>query len=265
MENLARTPWRSDFCRTRPKPPPAWKSHETGNSATRLLSWFGLVALLLLGLENRGLSVELNSTLESYVRDREKEFGEIPEQRRVHLELLAKFVAERREKGEPAKLTFICTHNSRRSHFAQAWSALAAARHGMDHVETYSGGTEATAMNERSVAALGRAGWLVDANLPGPNPRYRLRPDANSAGWEFYSKVFDHPPNPTRGFCAVMTCSDADESCPTVVGALQRVAIPYDDPRHRDGQSDEADAYDATSRQIAREMLYLFSRVPRQE
>jgi arsenate reductase (thioredoxin) len=233
------------------------------NGTARLLKCCALSTLFVLGMVSRVPAMELHLPLESYVQEREQEFATIPEERRVKLEKLAEFVAECRAKGEPAKLTFICTHNSRRSHFAQVWSGLAAARHGLDHVQTYSGGTETTAMNERSVAALQRAGWLVEGTPVGPNPRYRIRPHEAANGWECYSKVFDQPPNPTRGFCAVMTCSDADESCPSVVGALRRVAIPYEDPRHRDGQSDEADAYDATSRQIAREMLYVFSRVQR--
>jgi hypothetical protein len=58
-----------------------------------------------------------------------------------------------------------------------------------------------------------------------------------------------------------MTCSDADASCPIVQGAEARFAIPYDDPKKSDGSEREAEVYNERCRQIAREMLYLFSRV----
>jgi DNA gyrase inhibitor GyrI len=59
-----------------------------------------------------------------------------------------------------------------------------------------------------------------------------------------------------------MTCSDADEACPFVPGTSLRVAIPYEDPKKADGTPDEELRYDERCRQIAREMLYMLSRVP---
>ncbi|MDH4283503.1 MAG: hypothetical protein OEV36_12670, partial [Myxococcales bacterium] len=65
----------------------------------------------------------------------------------------------------------------------------------------------------------------------------------------------------TKGFAAIMTCSEADQACPAVPGAELRVSLPYDDPKKADGTPDEEAAYDARCLQIATEMLYLFSRV----
>jgi hypothetical protein len=56
-----------------------------------------------------------------------------------------------------------------------------------------------------------------------------------------------------------MTCSDADEACPVVVGAFARYAIPYKDPKQSDGSPAELTRYAERCRQIAREMLFLFS------
>jgi hypothetical protein len=66
---------------------------------------------------------------------------------------------------------------------------------------------------------------------------------------------------PQQNFAAVMTCSHADASCPLVMGASVRVAIPYEDPKAADGTPEETALYDARSKQIATEMLFLFSRV----
>jgi len=58
-----------------------------------------------------------------------------------------------------------------------------------------------------------------------------------------------------------MTCSDADEACPVVTGASSRFSITYEDPKDHDGTPEEEDKYNERSRQIAREMFYLFSQV----
>lgn len=185
---------------------------------------------------------------------------EIPEERKGALEEVAAFVASKRDAGEDSELTFICTHNSRRSQMAQLWAVVAAAHFGVDGVRTYSGGTEATAFNPRAVAAMQRAGFLVE-NPGGDNPRYQVSFDDTGPVLECFSKRYDDPANPPEGFAAIMTCSDADEACPVVRGAALRAAIQYQDPKVADGTPRESAAYDERCMQIATEMLYVFSRV----
>jgi protein-tyrosine-phosphatase len=199
--------------------------------------------------------------LSAYVADALAEIERIPAERRSRLDALALFVAERTRSGERAPLIFICTHNSRRSHMAQLWAQASAHHFGVDGIETYSGGTEATAFNPRAVAALERAGFAIEAASAGDNPVYAVRFLAEMEPMSCFSKVYDQPPNPTRGFCAVMTCGAADAGCPVVFGAAQRIAITYDDPKAADGAAEEATVYDERCRQIAREVLYAFSRV----
>jgi len=185
---------------------------------------------------------------------------EIPAERRVELTRLALFVRERLAAGEPAALTFICTHNSRRSHMAQLWAATAAAYYGLDGVRTYSGGTEATAFNPRAVESLGRAGFVFE-NPGGDNPHYRVRFGPTAEPMECFSKTFGDEFNPQEGFAAVMTCSQADRSCPFVPGADLRIGLPYVDPKEADDTPEESATYDARSVQIASEMFFLMSRV----
>jgi arsenate reductase len=170
------------------------------------------------------------------------------------------FIRTKQASNEPANLTFICTHNSRRSHMSQLWAATAAAWYGVKDVGTFSGGTEATAFNPRAVAALQRAGFVIE-NPGGDNPHYRVAYGPGAPVMECYSKTYDDPSNPQKGFAAVMTCSQADKNCPVVMGAALRVAIPYDDPKAADGTPDEAQRYDERCNQIATEMFYLFSQV----
>lgn len=210
----------------------------------------------------RGVSraIELFPPLKHYVQDVLGQFERIGPERRERLEELAAFVRERAAKEALAPMTFICTHNSRRSHISQLWAATAAAFYGHDHVRTYSGGTEATAFNPRAVAAMERAGFAIE-NPGGENPRYRVRFADNAPPEECFSKVYDDPANPAQGYAAVMTCSQANEACPVVTGAAIRVAVPWEDPKVADDTPEEAARYDERARQIAGEMFYLFSRV----
>ena len=203
-------------------------------------------------------TADLTPELASFVDAALAELDRIPQKRRAKLDELAAFIAESREAAEPVRLTFICTHNSRRSHLSQIWAETAAHVFGIDGVETFSGGTEATAFNPRAVSAVRRAGFLVDDPGDGDNPVIRVRFGEEAAAMECFSKVYDQPPNPTEGFAAVMTCSDADAACPIVFGADARIAIPYDDPKAADGTPDETRIYGERCRQIAREMLYAF-------
>ena len=205
--------------------------------------------------------VELIPEVAKYMNERIEEMDQIPEPRKQLLGDLARFVSQRNAAQKPIKLTFICTHNSRRSHLAQIWAAAAAARFDLSSVESFSGGTEDTAFNPRAVAALRRAGLKIASDDRGENPRYAVTFAENREPLVCYSKVFSSPPNPQSDFCAIMTCSSADRSCPNVHGAAARIAIPYEDPKVADGTAGEAAKYDERCAQICREMLFAFSLV----
>lgn len=201
----------------------------------------------------------VHPVLQHYVDERVlPAMATIPAERRKDLDLLAVFVKERRAAGARAELTFICTHNSRRSHLAQVWAATAAWHFAQDHVRTFSGGTEATAFNPRAVAALERAGFQV-VRAEGPNPHIEVDFSSDKRPMTCWSKVYNDPANPQQGFCAVMTCSEADANCPIVSGALDRISLPYEDPKVADGTPEEVQRYDERCLQIAAEMWYLMA------
>ncbi len=206
-------------------------------------------------------TAKMHAKLATYVQARQAEFGQIPASRRTELDGLAGYVEECLQAKKPCRLNFICTHNSRRSHLAQLWAATSAAQYGLTGVWTYSGGTEATAFNPRAVAAIKRAGFQVRKTTEDTNPVYHVSYSDAAAPLTCFSKVFNQSPNPKSAFCAVMTCAQADQACPVVHGAAARLAIAYEDPKVADGTPAEATRYDERCRQIAREMLYVFSRV----
>lgn len=177
-------------------------------------------------------------------------------ERREALDDLAAWIRTGLETGGQVSLTFICTHNSRRSHLAQIWMAAMARYYGLEGVVTFSGGTEATSFNPRAVASLRRSGFHI-TEPGGDNPRYAVYMHGETDPLICFSKKYDHPENPSQGFAAVMVCSDADENCPVVFGAAARFALPYPDPKDSDGLADEAATYDLRCRQIAVEMQYV--------
>ena len=139
------------------------------------------------------------------------------------------------------------------------WAQLAASYYQVHEVYCYSGGTETTVFNPSAVNAMKEAGMRIVQEDKSLNPVYRVFLPGQKEEIDTFSKKYTDPPNPTEGFIAVMTCSDADEACPIVFGARSRHAIPYEDPKSFDGSGEESDRYAERCGQIAREMLYLFA------
>ena len=207
-----------------------------------------------------GKSIPLLSEVALYVGDCLTDFGSIEKQRKKELEIVSAYISEKFKAGETVNLTFICTHNSRRSQFGQIWAAVAAAKYGIRNVQTYSGGTEETAFNKRAVEACKKAGLRIEGTV-GTNPRYSVRFSDGVGALDCYSKTFDNPANPQLGFASIMTCSNADENCPIINGAEFRASLTYDDPKIADRTAEESAKYAERCKQIATEMLYLFSKV----
>jgi hypothetical protein len=224
----------------------------------------GLLALCCAGCSTdrqTQSNANLLPALRPYVEEVAGEVGTISPERKEVLNTIAADVTARLEAGKSADLTFICTHNSRRSHMSQIWAATAAYYYGIDNVHTFSGGTQATACNCRTVAAMRRVGFDIEDATSGDNPIYLVRYATDKPVIRAYSKLYNADGNPKSDFIALMTCSVADKSCPVVQGAVSRYAIHYVDPRLCDDTPTETTAYNERCREIAREMFYIMSEV----
>jgi hypothetical protein len=204
--------------------------------------------------------MKLYQPLELFVRSLIPDFDNIPHERKKILQSLANWMNAKIANDEPVKLNYICTHNSRRSHFGQVWGATAARWYGVPNTETYSGGVEVTAFNPNAIAALKRAGFEIEKEAEGVNPRYRVK-GADDFSVTCFSKKFDDVENPLSGFAAVMTCSEVETNCPYVPGAEAKFSTTYNDPKAFDNTPNQDDEYSARCRQIALENLYLMSLV----
>ena len=211
-------------------------------------------------------SVHLHPPIAEFIRERVGEFDLISPSRKALLNQLADYVQsnslQNEVGGKGVQLTFLCTHNSRRSHLSQIWAKVAADYYEVSDVTTFSGGTETTAMNERIVASLERTGFQIQSSEETTeNPNFLVSYANNAEPLECFSKVYNEPPNPSEHYAAIMTCSSADQACPIVPGCDLRLPIRYEDPKVADGKVNEKATYDERSRQICREMLYAMSRV----
>lgn len=189
------------------------------------------------------------------------EFNLIPDERRKILSGITSFIESQISQKSKADLIFICTHNSRRSHVAQIWAQTAAAWYNVKGVNSYSGGTEATAFNVNAIEALRKLGFRISAGSNGNNPKYSVTYADNHLAFEVFSKKYDESPNPDRGFAAIMTCSQADADCPIVSGSAIRISLPYDDPKNFDGTTLESAKYLERALEIGRELLFVFSQI----
>jgi arsenate reductase (thioredoxin) len=206
------------------------------------------------------MSISLFPALKTHVGQLLAEAPLIPPARQQLLQQLAAYLRQQIAQEAPVALHFICTHNSRRSQIAQVWAATAAAYFAIPNLTTYSGGTEATAFNPRAVAALERVGFRI-TDPGGDNPHYRVEAGPDLPPLVCFSKTIGDARNPQQDFGAIMTCAEADESCPYVPGAAWRLSLTYDDPKEADDTPAETDRYDERVAQIGRELLYAFQLV----
>jgi arsenate reductase len=186
-------------------------------------------------------------------------FDEISIARKAELTLLIDYVQGKKNREEAVLLNFICTHNSRRSQFAQIWAKVAADYYNIV-IQSYSSGVEVTALNPRAVKSLERFGFNINST-GGENPHYRIDYDPAQKAIMAFSKLIEDASNPKENFAAIMTCSHADENCPIVVGCEQRIPLRYNDPKAFDDSPLEASMYDYRSFQIATELFYVFSSI----
>lgn len=199
--------------------------------------------------------MNLTSTLQQYIDHLSPAIEQISHERKGVLQDVVGYV----KSSKHPKLNFICTHNSRRSHLGQVWAQTAASFYGVD-LNSYSGGTEATAFNPNAIAALKRAGFNISGSQ-GDNPQYEVRFSDDEAPMICFSKKYDEEPNPKKDFAAIMTCSEADLECPFIPGAAKRIKLLYEDPKVADGTSEQELKYDERCSQIATEMFYVFSQI----
>lgn len=202
----------------------------------------------------------MNTKLTHFSEEIILQFDQIPADRKLVLDRLTTYIHGNQNSGKESLLMFICTHNSRRSHFGQILCALAADFYQVQGIKTFSAGTEVTAFHPNAIAALRSIGMEIQTTNNSSNPHYVVSWNSTHS-LDAYSKLIDDEGNPKEHFAAIMTCTHAEQNCPFVVGADFRIGLSYDDPKAFDGTGKESEMYLARVHQIAREIFYVFSRL----
>lgn len=185
----------------------------------------------------------------------------ISAERKEILKPLADYIQSKINNNETIRLNFICTHNSRRSHLSQIWAQTMAFYFKIKNVFCYSGGTETTAMFPKVAETLINQGFQIQKLGDSENPVYAVKYAESEAAIICFSKTYDNPFNPKGKFGAIMTCNNADEGCPFVLGAEARFPIKYDDPKTFDNTDLQNEKYAERSLEIAQEMWWVFSTI----
>lgn len=210
--------------------------------------------------------MNLYSKIKVICQQFEQEYDLISKERKTQLQTLSSYIFDKIQGEEIVKLIVICTHNSRRSHMGQLWLSVAADYLQLINIQTFSGGTEATAFNPRAVKALQNIGFDIHAeNAKTDNPIYNIRWKTDMTPYPAFSKKHEDSPNPVQNFAAIMVCTQADEGCPLVQGCDFRIALPFDDPKAFDDTPLEAAKYEERALQIGREMMFVMAEVREHE
>ena len=189
----------------------------------------------------------------------------ITEQRKQILQPLIDYIQDKIDNNEVVRLHFICTHNSRRSQFAQVWAQTIASHFKVNNVNCYSGGTETTALYPVVAETLKDLSFQVQVIAEKDNPVYSIKYAENELPITAFSKQIEDDYNPTSGFAAILTCDAANEACPMVSGADIRIPLTYQDPKRFDDTDNQAEQYIKISMEIARELFYVFSKIQSNE
>ncbi len=185
----------------------------------------------------------------------------ISSDRKKILDALVVCMQNRETNQRLINLLFICTHNSRRSYFAQVWAQTFASYFNLPTIQTYSGGTEATALYPTVLKTLENQGFELQVMQNGKNALYSLKSGVNEPPIIGFSKLWNDTFNPKSDFIAVMTCGQADVDCPYIPGAKQRISLPFTDPKEYDGGAYEIEAYLNKSLEIATDLYYVFHKL----
>ena len=179
----------------------------------------------------------------------------VSNKRAIVLNEIVNYINKKRSENKISKLNFICTHNSRRSQFCQFWATFFSNYYNI-RCEAYSGGTVETEVYKSVVNNIRDYGFNISFKECN-NPIYSIKFKNVNLG-NYFSKFYYDFKNPKNEFAAIMTCSDAEKTCPFVEGSEIKFYLPYEDPKKYDKSKSEKNDYKKTSEKIASEMNFLF-------
>ena len=127
---------------------------------------------------------------------------------------LKKEIVLKEQNDDSVAVVYLCTHNSRRSHFAQVWGHIASVYFGVSNLKNLFRRYSCYACHPNTIAALKQIGFDIKCDdLSCENPLYHVYYN-DEEFIECYSKANSDESLPQKDFIAVMTCSDSVTTAP---------------------------------------------------
>lgn len=192
---------------------------------------------------------KINTDIKNFILQLKK--NKIKPERSKRLDQIAKNII----KNNYPSILFVCTHNSRRSQFAEIWGNTINFIYNKK-IKIISAGTKKKAFNDRAINTIKEIGFDVKKI----KNKCHIKFSENYKSIVMFSKTINEIDNNTP-LISIMTCSDADKNCPVVPNALNRFLLSYEDPRLSDNSKIEKTKYLEACKTIGTEILYLFSKI----
>ncbi len=184
----------------------------------------------------------MNDRLSEYVKEIEK--FSLEDFQKARIKKISKTL--KNEIKSCNSIVYICTHNSRRSQFYQVWSQILSDIYKLN-LSFQSAGVIKTEVYVEVIRSLKRAGVDIDENGT------ML---INKKQVPLFSKCLQEIN--LKAFISMMTCSDAEKSCPIDPRSKKNINLFYPDPKRFDRTKNEIKEYDFTCKSIAAEINAIF-------
>ncbi len=198
----------------------------------------------------------INAKIKKFILD--LKIDEIQNERLKIIDKIGKSMNQNIMNGSFPNILFVCSHNSRRSQFAEIWSNTMNCIF-KKKIKILSAGIFKTAVHYQVINVIRDTGFKI--RKKGNN--YYLKYSNNYKEIKIYSKKIDDI-NTNSSLIVINTCSDADINCPSVPNTLERFLLSYEDPKISDNTKFEKKKYQETCKKIASEIFYLFSNIKKQ-
>ena len=150
---------------------------------------------------------------------------------------------------ESRNIVFICTHNSRRSQYCEVWGNVFSILYN-EKLTLYSAGTVSTNVYPEVINSFSRAGLETKSNNTIVFNNTPIKLD---------SKTLDEIG--AKKFISLITCSDAEKSCPIDKRSIKNIQFFHRDPKAFDDTPQEIEAYDSICFIIAKQLNYIIKRI----
>tara|TARA_Y100001949_G_C15986510_1_gene330879 strand:+ start:2001 stop:2567 length:567 start_codon:yes stop_codon:yes gene_type:complete len=169
------------------------------------------------------------------------------QKRKKRLDNIASVINENLNKTR--SIVFLCTHNSRRSQICEVWGKVFAEIY-RKKININSAGAFKTVVHSQVYESIVKCGLVVDnkKEIFFDKKKFKLN-----------SKTIDSLT--MKNFIAVMTCSNAEKSCPNDPRSIRNIKMFFNDPRIYDETDKMSREYLNTTIYIAEELNYIFKNI----